>query len=86
MGTPGRGATIEDSCGGDIVTAAIAHFAHSTPTEFLFTSTDFNSYVTVSIADGAPQRNHGRMAASTAPGLGIRPKMDVLGEPVVDVK
>jgi L-alanine-DL-glutamate epimerase-like enolase superfamily enzyme len=38
--------TIEDSWGGDITTAAIAHLAHSTPTEFLFTATDFNSYVT----------------------------------------
>ncbi len=75
--------TLEDSWGGDIATAAIAHLAHSTPTEFLFTSTDFNSYVTVSIADGAPQRNNGRMAASKEPGLGIRPKMDVLREPVV---
>jgi len=77
--------TIEDSWGGDIVTAAIAHFAHSTPTEFLFTSTDFNSYVTTSIADGAPQRTNGRMAASTTPGLGVRPKMEVLGAPVVDI-
>ncbi len=45
--------TLEDSWGGDIVTAAIAHLAHSTPPEFLFTATDFNSYVTVSIAEGA---------------------------------
>src|SRR5579863_2629595 len=66
--------TLEDSWGGDIVTAAIAHLAHSTPPEFLFTATDFNSYVTVSIADGAPRRVHGRMAASTAPGLGITPR------------
>ena len=51
--------TMEDSWGGDIVTAAIAHLAHSTPTEFLFTSTDFNSYVTVSTAEGAPQRVSG---------------------------
>ena len=57
--------TIEDSWGGDITTAAIAHLAHSTPTEFLFTATDFNSYVTVSTAEGAPQRVQGRMAAST---------------------
>ena len=78
----GIGVTIEDSWGGDIVTAAIAHLAHSTPTENLFTSTDFNSYVTVSIADGAPTRNHGRMAASPAPGLGVEPRMDVLGDPV----
>jgi len=74
--------TLEDSWGGDIITAAIAHLAHSTPTEFLFTSTDFNSYVTTSIADGAPRRVDGRMAASTDPGLGITPKLDVLGDPV----
>lgn len=77
--------TIEDSWGGDIITAAISHLAHSTPTELLFSSTDFNSYVTVSIADGAPQRNNGRLAASTAPGLGITPKMDVLGQAVFEV-
>jgi L-alanine-DL-glutamate epimerase-like enolase superfamily enzyme len=77
--------TIEDSWGGDIVTAAIAHLAHSTPPQFLFTATDFNSYVTVSTADGAPRRRNGRMAASSAPGLGVTPKLDVLGQPKVDV-
>ena len=82
----GIGMTIEDSWGGDIATAAIAHMAHSTPTEFLFTTTDFNSYGPVSIATGAPQRVNGRMAASKAPGLGIEPRMDVLGAPVVTVE
>ncbi len=77
--------TLEDSWGGDIATAAIAHLAQSTPPEFLFTTTDFNSYVTVSTADGAPRRVNGRMAAGTRPGLGITPKMDVLGAPVVSV-
>jgi L-alanine-DL-glutamate epimerase-like enolase superfamily enzyme len=77
--------TIEDSWGGDIVTAAISHFAHSTPTELLFTSTDFNSYVTKSFADGAPKRVNGRMAASTAPGLGVKPQLEVLGSPKVIV-
>ncbi len=84
--TMGIAMTLEDSWGGDIATAAIAHLAHSVPTEFLFSSTDFNSYVTVSTADGAPQRVNGRMAASTQPGLGVRPKMDVLGKPVVVVE
>ena len=78
--------TIEDSWGGDITTAAIAHLAHSTPPEFLFTATDFNSYVTVSTADGAPQRVNGRMAAGTRPGLGTVPKMGVLGKPVLVVE
>ena len=77
--------TIEDSWGGDVITAAIAHLAHSTPTENLFTSTDFNSYVTVSNADGAPQRKNGRMAASTEPGLGVQPRFDLLGDPKVDI-
>ena len=78
--------TIEDTWGGDIVTAAIAHLAHSTPPEFLFTSTDFNSYVTVSTAEGAPQRKDGRLAASLSPGLGIVPRMDVIGAPLFSVE
>jgi L-alanine-DL-glutamate epimerase-like enolase superfamily enzyme len=77
--------TIEDSWGGDITTAAIAHLAHSTPPEMLFSSTDFNSYVTVSTATGAPKRKNGRLAASLAPGLGIQPRPEVLGRAVVDV-
>lgn len=77
--------TVEDSWGGDIVTAAIAHLAHSTPTELLFSSTDFNSYVTVSLAEGAPQRLHGRLAAGTQPGLGITPRPEVLGHPVLEI-
>lgn len=78
--------TIEDSWGGDVTTAAIAHLAHSTPPEFLFTTTDFNSYVTVSIAEGAPRRVNGRMSASTRPGLGVTPKIEVLGKPVLTVE
>lgn len=77
--------TIEDAWGSDIITAAIAHLAHSTPTELLFTATDFNSYVTVSTAEGAPQRRNGRMAAPDGPGLGVEPRLEVLGAPVVDI-
>jgi L-alanine-DL-glutamate epimerase-like enolase superfamily enzyme len=78
--------TIEDTWGGDIVTAAIAHLAHSTPPEFLFSATDFNSYVTRSIAEGAPQRKQGRARASDQPGLGTSPRFDVLGKPVLEIK
>jgi L-alanine-DL-glutamate epimerase-like enolase superfamily enzyme len=82
----GIAVTIEDSWGGDITTAAIAHLAHSTPPDHLFTATDFNSYVTVSTADGAPQRQNGRLAAGTEAGLGIRPIHDVLGDPLLQVR
>ena len=76
--------TIEDSWGGDIITAAIAHLAHSTPESLRFSATDFNSYVSVQNATGAPQRVSGHMVASDDPGLGITPAMDALGKPVAE--
>ncbi|MCH8024766.1 MAG: mandelate racemase, partial [Candidatus Marinimicrobia bacterium] len=76
--------TIEDSWGGDIITAAIAHLAHSTPERYRFSSTDFNSYVTVHNASGAPQRQEGCMVAGHKPGLGIAPDFESLGPPVAD--
>lgn len=75
--------TIEDTWGGDVVTAAIAQLAQSTSAPLQFTATDFNSYVTTSIADGAPKRENGRMRASAKPGLGVELKMEVLGDPVL---
>lgn len=78
--------TIEDAWGGDIVTAAIAHLAHSTPPDLLFTATDFNSYVTVSTAEHAPRRVDGRMAAPMMPGLGIEPRPEVLGPAVAEFR
>jgi cis-L-3-hydroxyproline dehydratase len=74
--------TIEDTWGGDITTATIAHLAMSTPSDFCFSATDFNSYGTVQIATGAPQRQNGKMKASNLPGLGIMPDFDALGEPI----
>ena len=79
----GIGMTIEDTWGGDIVTAAIAHLARSTPGEFLFSTTDFNSYGPVEIATGAPKRVGGRLQAPDRPGLGVEPRLEVLGKPVL---
>lgn len=74
--------TIEDTWGGDIATAAIAHLAHSTPERLRFSTTDFNSYVTVRVADGAPRKENGTMAAPDRPGLGITPDREALGKAV----
>jgi L-alanine-DL-glutamate epimerase-like enolase superfamily enzyme len=78
--------TLEDSWGGDIVTAAIAHLAHSTPEALRFSATDFNSYGSRRIAAGAPQRRDGRMCAAEAPGLGVEPLVETLGEPVLHIR
>jgi L-alanine-DL-glutamate epimerase-like enolase superfamily enzyme len=82
-GTP---MTIEDTWGGDIVTATVAHLARSTPEEFCFSATDFNSYGTLDIAAGAPKRVEGVMTASDRPGLGIEPDFAVLGDPVFTIR
>lgn len=78
--------TIEDTWGGDITTAAIAHLARSTPEAFCFSATDFNSYVTVEIASGGPKRANGKMTAPDRPGLGVEPDMAVLGDPVLEIR
>ena len=77
--------TIEDSWGGDVTTAAIAHLAGSTRPEFLFTSTDFNSYNDTTLADDAPRRKNGRLAVPPGAGLGIHVDVKRLGEPIVRI-
>lgn len=72
---------IEDTWGGDIVTAAIAALAHSTPPHLLFCSTDFNSYGPVVIANTTAIRKEGRLAAPKDAGLGVVPVESTLGKP-----
>ena len=78
--------TIEDSWGGDITTATIAHLVGSTKAEFYFTSTDFNSYNDVHLAEDAPTRKEGWLDVPSGPGLGIHVKEDLLGEPIITVE
>jgi L-alanine-DL-glutamate epimerase-like enolase superfamily enzyme len=78
--------TIEDSWGGDITTAAIAHLVGSTQPEFYFTSTDFNSYNDVRLAEDAPIRKEGKLEVPSGPGLGISVDEKKLGKPVLTLK
>jgi L-alanine-DL-glutamate epimerase-like enolase superfamily enzyme len=78
--------TIEDPWGGDIVTATIAHLVGSTQPGFFFSSTDFNSYVDLRIAEDTPTRKNGRMAVPSGPGLGIHVDEKKLGRPVLTVR
>ena len=77
--------TIEDSWGGDIATAAISHLAHSTPEKYRFSSTDFNSYNSITYTLGSPQKHSGKMKASNDPGLGIKIKEEILKEPIIKI-
>ena len=64
--------TLEDTWGGGVVTAAIAHWP-TTRRQNLFTSTDFNSHVTRSIAHG-PQRKE--RSTRRFPNSGTRHRTD----------
>ncbi|MEM9205209.1 MAG: mandelate racemase/muconate lactonizing enzyme family protein [Pseudomonadota bacterium] len=72
----------EDTWGGEITTAAVAHFAASTPAEYLKNTTDLMNYNTRSTGIGGPTVSDGRLYASDTPGLGVAPDFESLGEPV----
>ena len=74
--------TIEDTWGGEIATAAIAHLAASTPDGFHFQSSAFHDYHSRPIASGGPVVADGHMSVSNGPGLGVEPDWDLLGDPI----
>lgn len=72
----------EDTWGGEIASACLAHFAASTPEEYLINSTDLMNYNTRSTGIGGPSVKNGKLYASDIPGMGVEPDFDSLGEPV----
>ncbi len=72
----------EDTWGAEITSSTVAHFAASTPEEFLLNTTDLHHYVTRSTGVGGPSVRDGRLFAPDEPGLGVRPDFDSLGDPV----
>lgn len=74
----------EDSWGGEITTAAVAHFAASAPADYLVNTTDLMNYNTRSTGIGGAYANGGKLYAPDAPGLGVTPDFDSLGAPVAE--
>ncbi len=72
----------EDTWGGEIATATLAHFAASTPAELLQNTTDLHNYNTASTGAPGPRTANGKLYAPDAPGLGVAPDHDSLGAPV----
>ena len=72
----------EDTWGGEITSAALAHFATSTPAEFLQNTTDLMNYNTRSTGVGGPEARDGKLFATDIPGLGVAPDFESLDEPV----
>lgn len=73
---------VEDVWGGDIVAAALAHLAVSTPVDVFLNTTDLHNYNETHFAAGAPVADGGRLRVSDEPGLGVTPDENTLGEAV----
>ena len=77
--------TVEDIGGSEIDTAAITQLCLSTPEERRLHTVDFHNWVTVSNAEGMPAIENGRIGAPSAPGLGVTPRKDSFGDPILQV-
>lgn len=86
VGALGLRATIEDTWGGDVVTAAVSHLAASTAPDALVHASFMNDWVTDHVAGHEPRSRHGRGRAPDAPGLGIEVDVEALGAPVQTIE
>lgn len=78
----GLAVTVEDSGGGDIVTAAMAHLSASTPDPFYFNGFFTGSMVNERVSDWGCKKSGGFGELPSGHGLGINVERDLLGEPI----
>ena len=78
--------TVEDTGGGDLVSAATAHFAASIPPRLLLGGYLPGEMAAERIASGTPEPENGFARVPTGPGLGIEVHAEALGEPLLHVE
>ena len=78
----GLSVTIEDTWGGDLVSAAVAHLAASTRAKHLFTVSFMNDWTNEHVAGHTPRSAGGRGSAPSGPGLGVEVDPVALGAPL----
>lgn len=74
--------SVQETAGSDIAFAAIVHMGQTVPERLLRSVLESRDIVALKTADGDFQVTNGRVVAPATPGLGIEPRLDVLGEPV----
>ena len=82
--------SVQDTVGSDISFAAIVHLAQTIPERNLRCILETRDMVKLKTADGAYEGAFdvvdGRVSAPKAPGLGVKPRVDVLGQPVLSYR
>ena len=81
--TLGLRVTLEDTWGGDLVTAAVSHLAASTKADQLLTVSFMNDWNLEHIAGYQPRSRDGVGSAPSGPGLGVEVDPALLGEPLL---
>ncbi|SAK48363.1 muconate and chloromuconate cycloisomerase [Caballeronia pedi] len=74
--------TVEDTWGGDVVSAASAHLAASTKERALLSVSFMNDWTNEHVAGYQPRSKNGFGSAPSAPGLGIEIDAGALGQPL----
>jgi len=75
--------SVQDTTGSDIAFAAIVHMGQTVPKKYLRCILECRDMVSVKTADGDYVVENGFISAPQSPGLGISPRMDVLGDAVL---
>ncbi|NKB62398.1 MAG: mandelate racemase [Gammaproteobacteria bacterium] len=78
--------TMEDTWGGDLVTAAVSHLAASTKADQTLTVSFMNDWTNEHIASYQPRSENGIGAAPRGPGLGVEVDIDRLGKPLLSIR
>jgi len=77
--------TIEDTWGGDLVTAAVSHLAASTKADQVITVSFMNDWTNEHVAGYRPRSVDGIGSAPDGPGLGVEVDVAALGKPLLSV-
>ncbi|HXW80364.1 MAG TPA: mandelate racemase/muconate lactonizing enzyme family protein [Acidimicrobiales bacterium] len=74
--------TVEDTWGGDLTTAAVAHLASTAASGTFFAASFMNDWTLEHVAGYEPRSTEGWGYAPDGPGLGVRVDEEALGQPV----
>jgi L-alanine-DL-glutamate epimerase-like enolase superfamily enzyme len=74
--------SVQETAGSDIAFAAIVHMGQTVPKRYLRSVLESRDIVGRQTADGDFPVIAGHVVAPVDPGLGVRPRLDVLGDPV----
>lgn len=78
--------SVQETTGSDIAFAAIVHMGQTVPERYLRCVLESRDVVDRKTADGDFDVIDGRVVAPTTPGLGVTPRLDVLGDPVASYR